>query len=174
MMMGSKARLSVLGIVLGGLLVSGCSDKGGPDSAEQTMQHDHGAHQQMAANGDLQETTGGKEQLPSFLQPANDTVRTAYMAAAGVKEVLNQIPCYCGCGESAGHKSNLNCFIKEVNPDGSVVWDDHGTRCGVCVETALTAASLVKEGKSVKEIRGIIDQTYSNGKYAAPTPTPEV
>ena len=80
------------------------------------------------------------------------------------------MPCYCGCGESAGHKSNLNCFIQEKREDGSIVWDDHGTRCLVCLEIAVQSAQLHKEGKSLKEIRQFIDDTYKEG-YAKPTPT---
>lgn len=172
--MGKKTRITVLGVILTGILLTGCGNKSAESSAEQSGHSDHAVHQQMAANGDLQETTAGVDKLPSFLDPLNENLKTAYSMAASVKDILTDIPCYCGCGESAGHKSNLNCFIKEMKPDGSVVWDDHGTRCGVCVETAMTVGELSKQGKSVKEIRSIIDQTYSTGEYAAPTPTPEV
>ncbi|MDR9854977.1 PCYCGC motif-containing (lipo)protein [Paenibacillus sp. VCA1] len=169
-MLGKKTRITVLSVVLSGMLLAGCGAK----EAETSDKHAD-AHQTFAANGDLQEKTAGTDKLPTFLDPLDPMLKTAYSTAAGVKDMLSSIPCYCGCGESAGHKSNLNCFIKEVNPDdGSVVWDDHGTRCGVCVETAMTVSELSKQGKSLKEIRTIIDQTYSTGKYAPPTPTPEV
>jgi hypothetical protein len=73
--------------------------------------------------------------------------------------------------EQAGHLHNGNCFIKEVKSDASVVWDDHGTRCGTCLEIAFTSAKMLKEGKTVKEIRTFVDETYKSG-YAKPTPTP--
>jgi len=57
-----------------------------------------------------------------------------------------------------------------VNPDGSVVWDDHGTRCGVCVEIALKCAHMKAEGKSDADIREAIDASYRSG-YAAPADT---
>jgi hypothetical protein len=65
----------------------------------------------------------------------------------------------------------MNCFVKEVNADGSIVWDDHGTRCGVCLQIAVQSINMNHEGKSLKEIRDIIDSTYKKG-YAKPSDTP--
>ncbi|RAP76846.1 hypothetical protein DL346_10570 [Paenibacillus montanisoli] len=141
------------------MLLSGCGGN---------KEHDDTHH---AANGDLRETTASLEELPAFLDHASDHVKLAYAAAAGVSDVLPYIPCYCGCGDSAGHQSNLNCFIQQVQSDGTVVWDDHGTRCGVCMDIAMMTADMKIKGKSVKEIRTIIDQTFSEG-YAKATPTP--
>lgn len=73
--------------------------------------------------------------------------------------------------ESAGHESNLDCFIHAIHPDGSVVWDDHGTRCGVCLQIAAESIKMQREGKAVKEFRAYIDEKYREG-YAKPTPTP--
>ncbi len=94
-----------------------------------------------------------------------------YLLAAEASDVLQWIPCYCGCGASAGHKSNLECFVHEQREDGTIVWDDHGTRCGTCIDIAFQSAKLTKEGKSIKEIREWVDQRYSN-TGAEPTPTP--
>jgi hypothetical protein len=94
-----------------------------------------------------------------------------YQLAGQSTELLQWIPCYCGCGESVGHKSNMNCFIKEVKSDGSVVWDDHGTRCNVCLQIAVQSVKMKSEGKTDKEIRQFIDNTYKKG-YAKPTDTP--
>ncbi|EFM12454.1 conserved hypothetical protein [Paenibacillus curdlanolyticus YK9] len=165
---------SAKSIVLAGAiccsLLAGCSS--GPPAAKQPAAaeaaHDHRSH---AANGDLQETTASLQELPSFLTAQANEIYLAYKAASTITDLLGWIPCYCGCGESAGHKSNLNCFISEIKADGSVVWDDHGTRCGVCMEIALKAALMKQEGKTVKEIRTTIDAEYKTG-YAKPTPTP--
>ncbi|HTG67939.1 MAG TPA: PCYCGC motif-containing (lipo)protein [Candidatus Udaeobacter sp.] len=126
---------------------------------------------QTHSHGDLQEKTASATVMPAFLDGQMDKIRLVYQIAGQATDLLQWIPCYCGCGESAGHKSNLNCFIKEVNEDGTVVWDDHGTRCGVCLEIAVTAAKMKSEGKSDKEIRNFIDATYKEG-YADPTDTP--
>jgi hypothetical protein len=48
----------------------------------------------------------------------------AYQFAIDYPDVLAQIPCYCGCGQEAGHKSNLDCFIKSRNGD-DIVFDKH-------------------------------------------------
>ncbi|MBD8497296.1 PCYCGC motif-containing (lipo)protein [Paenibacillus arenosi] len=152
------------------LLLAGCSNSSNSSSSGNSNAGHKEGHQQHAPNGDLQETTASLTKLPKFLDEQPELVRTAYMTAANVSEQLEYIPCYCGCGDSAGHNSNVNCFIKEVNED-SVVWDDHGTRCGVCIETAIITAKMHKEGASLTDIRAEIDKKYKEG-YAPPTPTP--
>ncbi|UQD51001.1 hypothetical protein C0971_02335 [Bacillus methanolicus] len=49
-------------------------------------------------------------------------------------------------------------------------WDDHGTRCGVCLKTAAETITMKQKGKSIKEIRNYIDEKYKNG-YAKPAKT---
>ncbi|MBO8164896.1 MAG: hypothetical protein H0Z34_14445 [Brevibacillus sp.] len=145
-------------------LAAGCSAPSGEDA----MQPGDRKH---APNGDLQEMTASVSELPTFLDKLDPRIKDVYQLAAQHHDTLQWIPCYCGCGESAGHQHNGNCFIKEVKENGSVVWDDHGTRCGVCLETALISGQLAEQGKSAKEIRTLIDEKYQKG-YAKPTPTP--
>jgi Protein of unknown function with PCYCGC motif len=38
----------------------------------------------------------------------------AYQFAVEHPEVLNYMPCYCGCYEEDGHKSNTDCFVEKV------------------------------------------------------------
>lgn len=169
------------GVVCAALL-SGCGSSGSKNAGDavgaaetgQTTEthegHDHAEATQLA-NGDIQETTASLDVLPSFLDRLSEKVVLAYQASAITRDTLAWIPCYCGCGGSAGHESNLNCFIAEVNEDGSVVWDDHGTRCDVCVNTVLQTVQMKQEGKTIKEIRTAIDDAYRVG-YAKPTATP--
>ncbi|MFD2370183.1 PCYCGC motif-containing (lipo)protein [Brevibacillus sp. GCM10020057] len=145
-------------------LLTGC---GSSDQAGQ----EHASHTQHAPNGDLQEMTASADQLPKFLDNQDPVIVQSYKIAAANRELLKSIPCYCGCGESAGHQHNGNCFIKEERPDGSIVWDDHATRCGVCMEIAVVSSKLKEAGKSTKEIREYIDNAYKEG-YGKPTPTP--
>jgi hypothetical protein len=133
-------------------------------------EENHSAHSEHASS-DLREQTKSAATLPSFLNGQKEEIRLVYQMAGLSAELLQWIPCYCGCGESVGHKSNLNCFIKEVKSDGSVVWDDHGTRCGVCLQIAVQSVKMKSEGKTDKEIRQVIDNTYKKG-YAKPTDTP--
>lgn len=125
----------------------------------------------LLANGDLQEATASINVLPAFLDDKDETMRMIYGAAAEHSELLQWIPCYCGCAESADHEHNGHCFYKEIRPDGVVVWDDHGTRCNVCLEIAAYSMMMQQEGKSELEIRNWVDATYKEG-YAPPTPTP--
>jgi len=60
--------------------------------------------------------------LPAYFRKAPPNVREAYRFAIANREILRQIPCYCGCG-SDGHKNNADCYIKEVKPDGTVDFD---------------------------------------------------
>ncbi|TKD68697.1 PCYCGC motif-containing (lipo)protein [Pseudalkalibacillus hwajinpoensis] len=150
--MSACVGIFVLGII------SGC---GSEDHNETHM-----------VNGDIRETTADKDILPSFLENKQDTVKIIYAEVAQNKDLLESIPCYCGCGETAGHTSNYDCFINNQD-DSEVTWDDHGTKCGVCLDIAVQSMSWSNEGKTVKEIRERIDKAYKDG-YGTPTPTPEV
>ncbi|KZR60169.1 PCYCGC motif-containing (lipo)protein [Pseudobacillus badius] len=158
---------AVLGTLL--VLIAGCSSKSSEEKSEKAEHSGHhDAHTQ--ANGDLQETTSSVEEMPDFLKDKDEQMKAIYLAAAKNPEVLESMPCYCGCGDSAGHKSNLNCFVADISED-KIVWDDHGTRCGVCLEIAAESVLMFKDGKPLKEIRQYIDEKYKEG-YAKPTPTP--
>ncbi len=63
-------------------------------------------------------------QLPQVVRVAPLVVQEAYQYAIANPDTLAKFPCYCGCG-NMGHESNLHCFIKDFNPDGSIVFDYH-------------------------------------------------
>ncbi|WP_217595152.1 PCYCGC domain-containing protein [Cohnella sp. GbtcB17] len=153
---GCKSFVLLLVIVL---FASACASK-----KENSHAHEH-------TDTDLLETTSSSELQPAFLSGQPDEVRTVYRIAAAAKDILEWIPCYCGCGESAGHRSHYNCFIQQTNDDGSVIWTDHGTRCGVCLQIAVQSAQMKQKGASNKEIRTFIDETYKTG-FGKPTDTP--
>lgn len=77
--------------------------------------------------------------------------RDAYRAARESPVTLAQMPCYCYCDRGMGHKSLYSCFE-----------DDHASHCAVCVNEALLAHKLEKEGKSVAQIRERINETFGN------------
>ena len=63
--------------------------------------------------------------LPDHIRNnAPPQVKEAYRFAVANPDVLKQYPCYCGCG-SVQHGSNLDCYIKEAQASGAVVFDDH-------------------------------------------------
>lgn len=134
---------------------------------ETSSSHQHHTEEQR----DIAETTKGIDTLPSFLSGNDAQIKKIYAVAGQHAELLQWIPCYCGCGESVGHKSNKNCFIREIKKNGEVVWDSHATTCVNCLEIALEASRLQDNGKSPLEIRKYIDNKYKQG-YAKPTPTP--
>ncbi|MDM5332706.1 PCYCGC motif-containing (lipo)protein [Ureibacillus composti] len=156
------------------LILSACSNAADPEHEhheEKTGESSSAEEMHNHLSGDLQEVTASAEELPKFLDSKHEDIRLVYQVAGKATDILQWMPCYCGCGDSAGHRSNLNCFISETREDGSIVWDDHGTRCQVCLEIAVESVQLYQDGKSLKEIREAIDAKYSNGQYAAPTPT---
>jgi len=109
----------------------------------------------------------GINRLPLTAQE-NPMVKEAYMFATEHPEVLESVPCFCGCVHK-GHRHNRDCFI-----DDSGRYVEHGSLCGGCIEVALASKKLYEEGKSLKEIRESIDQTFGSSPMADPTPTPQV
>ena len=63
-------------------------------------------------------------QLPEKVRRAPPVVQEGYRFAIANPEVLSKLPCYCGCG-SMGHTSDLDCFIEEFKPDGTIVFGYH-------------------------------------------------
>lgn len=100
------------------------------------------------------------EDMPAEVKQAPTSVQQSYQFAAANPDVLQQIPCYCGCGEM-GHTSNYNCYIAEENADGSLVYDPHALGCSICVDITLDTMRLLDQGKSAPEIKAYVDQTYA-------------
>ncbi|MGM0921515.1 MAG: PCYCGC motif-containing (lipo)protein [Bacillota bacterium] len=163
--MKTNVQFVMTAFLAGSVLLAGCQE-----SASSEKKHEHSGHLSFKENGDIQEETKSADALPSFLNDQPDEIKTLYAAAAKHEELLSYMPCYCGCGESAGHKDNGNCFIKERKENGVIVWDDHGTKCGVCLEIAAKAIIEHEKGMSMKDVREIIDEQYKEG-YAEPTDT---
>ena len=99
--------------------------------------------------------------MPIEVQSAPVTVQQAYQFAVANPDVLQQLPCYCGCG-AMGHTSNYSCYVSEQNSDGTAkLFDNHALGCSICVDISQDAIRLLKGGKSVPEIRAYVDQTYA-------------
>ena len=60
----------------------------------------------------------------SRVSAAPPLVREAYRFAIANPDVLDKMPCYCGCG-GMGHKHNLACYVDRFEADGSPVFDYH-------------------------------------------------
>ncbi len=119
------------------------------DGAYTEASHDHATANRVPAFQDAGELGALSPTLPpnQFIGKA----REAYIAAREIPETLAQLPCYCHCDESFGHKSLHTCFV-----------DDHAAHCAVCVDEALLAYKLQKEKKlTPKQVREIIIDKYS-------------
>jgi hypothetical protein len=100
------------------------------------------------------------------------SLRQVYEFAAYHPEVLQYIPCYCGC-EQVGHKANHDCFVKSRGADGRITqWDAHGMGCAVCLGVGRRAMQLFNEGMSVADIRATIEREASRFPSHTPTPAP--
>jgi hypothetical protein len=100
-------------------------------------------------------------------------VQQVYEFAARHPEVLQHVPCYCGC-ERIGHGGNHDCFVKGRAVDGRITeWEPHGIGCQVCIDVGRDAMMLFNSGASVTAIRDAIDKKYrSHFPSATPTPLP--
>jgi len=100
------------------------------------------------------------DQMPPEVRSAPATVQQAYRFAAANPEVMQQIPCYCGCG-SLGHTSNYSCYVTSVDATGAITYDHHALGCSLCVDITQVATRLLDQGKSPTEIKAYVDATYS-------------
>ena len=154
--MKNKTALAFIGVLLLGLGIGTWRQMGSgttqitkqtSTSQEATIQSPASsvpAHYEAAPNASSLKAT-----LPAegFIGATKD----AYHAAREIPETLAQLPCYCHCDRSMGHKSLHSCFE-----------DDHASHCAVCVGEALTAYRLQKEHHlSPAQIRERIIGQYS-------------
>jgi hypothetical protein len=100
------------------------------------------------------------DNLPENIKTAPAVTMQSYQFAAAHPELMNQIPCYCGCVD-LGHTSNYACYVSSVDANGKITYDDHALGCSICVDITQDVVRLSKLGKPVTEIRAYIDQTYS-------------
>jgi hypothetical protein len=100
-------------------------------------------------------------------------VQQVYEFAARHPEVLQHVPCFCGC-ERLGHGGNHDCFVKGRAADGRITeWDAHGIGCQICIDVGRDAMLLFNSGASVTAIRDAIDKKYrAHFPSATPTPSP--
>lgn len=80
----------------------------------------------------------------------DEKTRAAYQVAKDIPEVLEQLPCFCGCMTSFGHKNNLFCFK-----------DQHGSGCTLCQDIALEARKMHDSGMSITQIQDNIKAKYA-------------
>jgi hypothetical protein len=107
---------------------------------------------------------------PSYVQALPSEWQGAYAFALARPDVLQWLPCYCGCG-AMGHGSNLDCFFQRRDT-GSIAWEEHASFCDICVETANMASTMLREGRSMTQIRAAVDATFGGTAPGTDTPLP--
>lgn len=167
----------IIPIVLLVSLLIGCSSVN--DSSPTKNKHTQNQLQETKNKGehfkgDTLETTANIETLPSFLSSTtNGQVSQIYGMVGKDTELLQWIPCYCGCDENSNHKSNKDCFIREIKENGEVTWESHAMSQAACVDIAFQAVLMKQNGASILEIREYIDKQYKKeGIIVTPTPMP--
>lgn len=113
-----------------------------------------------SSSGQNDLTMASMDGMPGEVKSAPTIVQQAYQFAAANPDVMKQIPCYCGCG-ALGHSSNYACYVSGVEENGTITYDSHALGCSICVDITQDTIRLLKQGKSVSEIKSYIDQTYS-------------
>ena len=99
------------------------------------------------------ETAPSRSSLGPTLAPNKfeGLTRDAYRAVREIPVTIAQMPCYCYCDRGMGHKSLYSCFE-----------DEHAAHCAVCVNEALLAHKLEKDGMTVPQIRERINETFGS------------
>jgi hypothetical protein len=98
--------------------------------------------------------------------------QAAYDFAGRHPEVLRHMPCFCGC-ERNKHAHNGDCFVARRDDTGRPEWSPHGIGCGICIDVALQAARMHKDGSPVADIRRAVEDKY-RADFPTSTPTPPV
>ena len=117
-----------------------------------------------ARNGSNDQMMMPLDKMPAEVQAAPVMVQTAYQFAAANPDVMKGIPCYCGCG-NIGHTSNYSCYVQNSDANGNLTFDNHALGCSLCVTITQDAMRLLKEGKTVPQIKAYVDATYA--KYGS-------
>jgi hypothetical protein len=106
------------------------------------------------------------KELPAFAYNSAESLQ-AYRIARRIPEVLESIPCYCGCEGAAKHKNLRDCFIDASKGQ----YESHASGCDLCAKIAIDVDRLIKD-HSLKETRALIEKRY--GQYGKGTPTPPI
>lgn len=116
----------------------------------------------------------GEVKLPSYAY-TNPLTLKAYKYATEHPEMLEQIPCYCGCGSHGSEASDYkpHRFLRDCFINDNWEFDEHASFCDVCIGEAIKTQDYLAKGKTLAETRALIDQEY--GKIGAEkTNTPPV
>jgi hypothetical protein len=149
-----KKVLIIVAIVFAALAIAVFSQWGGDSENKQrrSAAPPTGASPAARVPAHYEEAKSMSE-LPPTLAPEKffGQARLAYQVAREIPQTLAQLPCYCYCDQTFGHKSLHSCYES-----------DHSSQCAVCVNEALLAYRLQKEqGLTPPQIRERIIAQFS-------------
>lgn len=128
-----------------------------PEPVTQSHTHDGMAHGMTTAQ--LDESWSAR---PAYVRDNGAAISEAYAFALTVPVPLESMPCYCGC-VAMDHRSNLDCFFKpRATGSDPLVFEEHASFCGICIDTALLTKHRLAEGASLAQIRAEVDSTIGN------------
>lgn len=111
----------------------------------------------QADRGDV--TMTPMDRMPEQVKSAPVSVQQAYQFASANPQLMQDIPCYCGCGQ-VGHTSNYSCYVSGQDGNGALSFDSHALGCSLCVDITQDSMRLLQQGKSPGEIRAYVDSKY--------------
>jgi Protein of unknown function with PCYCGC motif len=143
-------------LATGALLVAACGQS--PTARKTHSSHSEPQTRTSTQTNEMQarvpafQDAKSARNLPPTLRPEQffGPTREAYKVVQEIPETIAQLPCYCHCDQSIGHKSLHSCFQ-----------DTHASQCVVCVNEALIAYNMQKNGMSPAQIRERIIAQYS-------------
>jgi hypothetical protein len=108
---------------------------------------------------------------PAYVTALPGDWQAAYAYALARPDVLQWLPCYCGC-DGMGHRSNLDCFFVRREEEGNYTYEEHASYCDICVETANLASAMLRDGASMTEIRSTVDSQFGGRAPGTKTALP--
>jgi hypothetical protein len=88
----------------------------------------HSSPDMAASMGEMAMQKGeidGAGPMPAWLKTADKAIVADYAWAAAHNDELQYFPCFCGCWDNAGHRSNSDCYY-EHDGNGKVTgYDQH-------------------------------------------------
>ena len=110
---GAIAGIVLAGMVFAYLGVSQESSSGAGQTSNAPAQASSYASSDSTLRNRLVLPATPKTPRPATLSPngfSDPEVSRSYQIAKDIPEVLENMPCYCGCYGSSGHRNNLDCF----------------------------------------------------------------
>ena len=100
------------------------------------------------------------DQMPMDVQSAPVAVQEAYQFNVANPDIMQDIPCYCGCGD-IGHTSNYDCYVSSVDANGTISYENPALGCSICVDITQDVMRMLRDGKTPQDARAYVDATYS-------------